>query len=301
MRSKLFVPGIRPELFAKASAGAADAVSFDLEDSVPGDRKAEARERVAGFIRGGETSAAGKVVIIRTNAPDGDHFIEDVRACAIPGVDLLNLPKIESVHDLRRAVAVIEQAEAAHGLTRPIGLLINIETPRALGAAAEIAGADPRVAGLQLGLGDLFEPFGIARDNVANVHAAMFTVRMAAAAAGIFACDGAFADFSDADGFHAEARMARALGYVGKSCIHPSQVALANRIFQPTAAELAKARRIVDAARAAAAQGRGAFVVDGRMIDPPFLRRAEAVLAAAGAGNKAAGGEDKKGPTDAPD
>lgn len=285
MRSKLFVPGIRPELFSKACAGAADAVSFDLEDSVPGDRKAEARNLVAGFIGTGAAMAAGKVVIVRTNAADADPFVEDVRGCAINGVDLLNLPKIESVADLARAVAVIEQAEASNGVTRPIRLLINIETPRALRAAAQIAGGHPRVLGLQLGLGDLFEPLGIARDNGANVHAAMYQVRLAAAEAGVFACDGAFADFSDAVAFGAEARMARDLGFIGKSCIHPTQVALANEIFQPTVAELAKARRIVDAAQAASAQGRGAFAVDGRMIDPPFLRRAEAVLAAGRTGS----------------
>jgi citrate lyase subunit beta/citryl-CoA lyase len=145
--------------------------------------------------------------------------------------------------------------------------------------AAEIAVAHPRVAGLQLGLADLFEPFDIDRRDPANVHAALYAVRMAAAEAGVFAWDAAFADIEDADGFRAEAGMARRLGYVGKTCIHPKQVALANEAFMPDAAQIEAARRIVAAAREAGHAGRGAFVVDGRMVDLPFLKRAEALLA----------------------
>ena len=102
---------------------------------------------------------------------------------------------------------------------------------------------------------------------------------MAAAEAGVFACDAAFADIEDVDGFRAEAAMAKRLGFVGKSCIHPRQVALANAAFMPDAEEIESARRIVAAASEAASAGRGAFVVDGRMVDLPFLKRAQAILA----------------------
>ena len=104
-------------------------------------------------------------------------------------------------------------------------------------------------------------------------------MRMAAAEAGVFAWDAAFADMDNAEGFRAEAMMAQRLGYVGKSCIHPRQVALANQVFQPDAEQIAAARRIVAASREAEARGRGAFVVDGQMIDLPFLKRAEAIVA----------------------
>lgn len=277
MRSKLFVPGSRPELFAKALASAADAISFDLEDAVPEARKAEARARVAQFVRSAEARRSGKLLIVRCNALGSAHFEADVRALAGSGIALLNLPKPEGAADVRAAVAAIEHAEP--GTAAPMGLLANIETPRALRCAAEIAGAHPRVAGLQLGLGDLFEPAGIARDDTLSVHHAMLTLRLAAAEAGVFALDGAYAGVDDLAGFEAEARLARRLGFIGKSCVHPRQIALANAVFRPTAAELAQAQRIVDAARAAAAQGRAAFVVDGRMIDPPFLQRARALLA----------------------
>lgn len=283
MRSKLFVPGVRPELFAKALAGDADALSFDLEDSVPEDRKGEARESVSGLVQSDPLQATAKIVVVRVNALDTPHLAADLAAVARAGVDLLNLPKVESAQDVLAAVALLEKAEAANGVTRPIGLLANIETPRGLRLAAEVACAHPRVAGLQLGLADLFQPFGIDRRDRANVHATLYAMRMAAAEAGVFAWDAAFADIGDTEGFRAEAGMARRLGYMGKSCIHPSQVALANEAFQPDAEEIAAARRIVAAAREAGAAGRGAFLVDGRMVDLPFLKRAEAILASADA------------------
>ena len=281
MRSKLFVPGARPELFAKALAGEADALSFDLEDAVAEDRKAGARQAVAEFVVGDAVTQAAKLIIVRTNAPDSPHFAPDLAAVVRPGVTLLNLPKVESPQALLAAVAAIEAAERTNGVTHPIGLLVNIETPRALAGAAQIAAAHPRVAGLQLGLGDLFEPYGIDRADPRNVHAAMFALRMAAAQAGVFAMDGAFAMLDDDEGYSGEAHMARRLGFIGKSCIHPRQVALANAAFAASEAELAMACRIVEAAQAASAQSRGAFVVDGRMIDLPFLKRAQALLAAA--------------------
>jgi citrate lyase subunit beta/citryl-CoA lyase len=280
MRSKLFVPGSRPELFAKALAGDADALSFDLEDAVAEDRKAEARARVADFVAGPAVAQAAKLIIVRTNAPDSPHFAADLAALARPGVTLLNLPKIESPQALLDAVAALETAERTNAVTHPIGLLVTIETPRALADAVRIAAAHPRVAGLQLGLGDLFEPHGIDRADPRNVHAAMFALRMAAAQAGVFAMDGAWAALDDDAGYREEARMARGLGFIGKSCVHPRQVALANAAFAPSEEELQAARRIAEAAQAADAQGRGAFVVDGRMIDPPFLKRAQALLAA---------------------
>jgi citrate lyase subunit beta/citryl-CoA lyase len=279
MRSKLFVPGGRPELFAKALAGGADALSLDLEDSVLDTMKAQARAHVAAFVASDEARAAAKLIIVRVNSLDGEYFADDIRAVTRDGLGLLNLPKIETAAQLRQAVQAIEAAERENGVATPIRLLVNIETPRALAHAAAIATADPRVAGLQLGLGDLFEPYRIDRSDRTNVHAAMFTVRMAAAGAGIFAVDGAFADIDDTEGFMAEAGMAKRLGFIGKSCIHPRQVALAHVVFTPSPEELAMARRVVAAAREASETGRGAFTVDGRMIDLPFLKRAQAIVA----------------------
>lgn len=284
MRSKLFVPGGRPELFAKAAASRADALSLDLEDAVPVELKEKARSAVAKFIRADSTRALAKAIIVRVNAPGTPWFEDDLQAVACDRLALLNLPKIESADDLLVVVRAIERAEATNAVATPLKLLVNIETPKALANAAAIASAHPRVAGLQIGLGDLFEPLGIDRNDTANVHAVMFAVRMAAAQAdaapdGVFVLDGAYPDIADEAGFTAEAQRARRLGLIGKSCIHPRQVALANAVFSPTQVELAQARRIVEAAREAQRDGRGAFIVDGRMVDLPYLKRAQALLA----------------------
>jgi citrate lyase subunit beta/citryl-CoA lyase len=282
MRSKLFVPGSRPELFDKALRGEADALSFDLEDSVVPSRKADARHALQGLLSGPAARASGKTLIARVNPRGSEHFEADVRAVVRPGLALLNLPKVEATEDVLTAAKALEAAERANGVSEPVGLLLNIESARGLRLAYTLASAHPRVAGLQLGLGDLFEPLGIDRYDPANVHAAMFALRLAAGEAGVWCLDGARADVADETGYLAEARMARGLGFIGKTCIHPKQVALANAAFALATDEVEFAQRVVAAAREATAQGRAAFVVDGRMIDPPFLRRAEAILAAAG-------------------
>ncbi len=285
MRSKLFVPGSRPELFAKALAGPADALSFDLEDSVVEARKDESRLTLEAFLKSAAARSSDKVLIVRINAIDTPHFAADIRAVVQPGLALVNLPKPERPEDVVAAAVAIEAAERANGFVAgehaPVGLLLNIESPKALRIAAQLATAHPRVAGLQLGLGDLFEPVGIFRRDAQAVHSVMLALRMAAAEAGVFAFDGAFADIADTDGYRAEAAMARQLGFPGKSCIHPSQVALANEAFRPSDREIEQSLKIVRAARDAEANGVGAYVVDGKMIDRPFVLRAEQTLAVA--------------------
>ena len=281
MRSKLFVPASRPELFSKALVSDADALSFDLEDAVHESRKEEARRLLAEFLHSPAAVACRKTIIVRVNPAASRHFAADLDAVLQARVDLINLPKPQSSEEIRDALAAIEKIEHARGLKPRARLLINIESPLALRIAFQLAGAHARVAGLQLGLGDLFEPLAIARGDVAAVHAAMFATRMAAGEAGIFAYDAAFADIADMQGFRAEARRARDLGFLGKSCIHPSQIAMANEVFCPTAAEIAHAQKVVAAVAAAELTGLGAYVVEGKMVDGPFLTRAAAVLAEA--------------------
>ena len=282
MRSKLFVPGIRPELFAKALASDADAISLDLEDAVPEDKKDEARALVCDFLNSEAAQASNKLLIVRVNGLHSPHFNADLRRLlGTAALGTVNVPKVESAAEVTAISDALEALEAALCITLPTHVLVTIETPRALRCAAEIASAQPRVVGLQLGLGDLFEPYGIARSERAHVHAAMFALSMAAAEAGVFAYDGAFSDLNNDAGFRAEAQLSQSLGFIGKSCIHPRQIAAANALFQPSAPELAQAQRVLAAVSQAAARGHGAFLVDGRMIDPPFLRRAQWIVAAA--------------------
>jgi citrate lyase subunit beta/citryl-CoA lyase len=278
MRSKLFVPGSRPELFEKALSSPADGLSFDLEDAVAESKKDEARTTLSAWMDAERVRASEKTIIVRVNGMDTSHFEKDVAQCVRAGLDMINLPKPESPEAVRHAVAAIERAEQQNGVNldgkQPIRILLNIETAHALRTAFDLASAHPRVAGLQLGLADLFEPISVSRKEIFAVQYAMMQVKLAAAEAGVEAYDAAFADIKNTAGFQEEAGFAARLGFTGKSCIHPSQVAMANEAFRPSDAAIAHAIRILEAAKEADAQGIGAYVVDGKMIDPPFYKSA---------------------------
>lgn len=281
MRSKLFVPCSRPELFAKAMASAADSLSFDLEDSVQPTRKEEARGAIQAFLKNLDPAGGSKTIIVRCNPLDSGHFEADIQAVAWPAMHILNLPKPESAADIQAAAAALDAIEKARGITTPIGILANIETPAALARAAEIAKASPRVVGLQVGLGDLFEDLGIDRTDTAAVHHVQFMLRIAAGEAGVWAYDGAFAAIGDPEAYKREAQAAQRLGYLGKTCIHPSQIQIANDVFRPSDEAIAHALKVVQAAKEADEKGVGAFTVDGKMIDVPFIKRAHAIVATA--------------------
>ncbi|HEX4779592.1 MAG TPA: CoA ester lyase [Usitatibacter sp.] len=279
MRSKLFVPGSRPELFAKAMAGEADGLSFDLEDAVDESMKAEARVALGGYLRALGRDPA-KTLIVRVNGLATPHFEADLEAVLCEALDIVNLPKPDGPDDIRACADALSRVERRMGLA-PVGILANIETPRAFRQAAEIAGASPRVVGLQAGWGDLIEPLDIDRYNPAMIESLLVHIRIAAGEAGVWAYDGAWANIKDAEGYTREAQASRRLGYLGKSCIHPTQVPLANAVFRPTDAEIAHSLQVVKAAQDASARGVGAFTVNGRMVDAPFVRRAESILSLA--------------------
>lgn len=280
MRSKLFVPASRPDLFSKALAGAADAICFDLEDAVEVTRKVAARSELVRLLDSNE-SLNGKLIVVRVNAIETEYFDADLEAAARARVDVVNLPMVESADTIQTAAAALQRIEEQRKLSRPIGILANIESPRGLRNAAAIASAHQRVVGLQLGFADLFLPMGIPLGEPAATQTVRLSVRMAAGEAGIPAYDGVYVEIKDLEGFARDARAARQLGFAGKSCIHPSQVGSTNEIFSPTAAEVDDACRIVDAARDALARGVGALVVDGKLVDAPFIVRAEETLALA--------------------
>jgi citrate lyase subunit beta/citryl-CoA lyase len=217
---------------------------------------------------------------VRVNGIETPHFEADLAAIASPALDIVNLPKPEAPDDVKACAAALARIEREHGLD-PLGILVNIESPRALRWAAELATASPKVVGLQAGWGDLIEPLDIDRYNPAMIQQLQLQIRIAAGEAGVWAYDGAWAKIQDPDGYRREAEAARRLGFIGKSAIHPSQVGIANEVFRPTDAEIAHALKVVAAAREASEKGIGAWTVDGRMVDAPFVRRAEAILAVA--------------------
>jgi len=279
MRSKLFVPGSRPELFAKGMNSAADAISFDLEDAVASGSKETARTALASFLRQ-IPAECGKALVVRVNPVGSSLFAADMAAVVGPWLDHVNLPMTEDPAQVIEAAEALDRREKRTG-AKKIGILVNIETPKALRRAAELAAAHPRVAGLQIGYSDLFEPNGIARADQAALSYVRIAVRMAAAEAGIDAFDGAFPGVKDPIAFRHECEAARSHGFAGKSCIHPTQIAIANAAFAPGEAEIAKARRILAAEAEAIADGVGAYMVDGQMVDEALVKGARLIVALA--------------------
>ncbi|RTZ44396.1 CoA ester lyase [Candidimonas sp. SYP-B2681] len=289
MRSKLFVPASRPELFAKALKSQADAICFDLEDAVLESRKQYARDEMARFFATDEfhglRQEGKKSIIVRVNALETCHTEKDLAVCCAPGVDIVNIPKADTIESVLEFISLLQAQETrfsgGHAPQLNIRVLANIETPRAMLNAGGIAGAHERIWGLQLGLGDLFEPLGIDRNDAQNVHAMMMGMRIAAGASGKVAYDTAYTNVADAQGYRQEAWRARRLGFLGKTCIHPSQVAIANEVFSPSEEEIRWAAKVVESAEQNDVNG--AYMLDGKMIDGPFIERARTILAQSGA------------------
>jgi citrate lyase subunit beta/citryl-CoA lyase len=219
--------------------------------------------------------------VVRVNAVGSAHFERDVADIAAAGTDIINLPMAEDVSAVTTLAARLEKLEKPEA--NPISILVNIETAKSLRNAAALAAAHPRVIGLQIGYADMLEPAAIDRRDETALAYIRMAVRLAAAEAGVAAYDGAFAGVSDPDFFRAECIAANRHGFAGKTCIHPSQIAIANEAFMPGAKQIERARKIVAAAEDPANKGVGAFLVDGQMIDKPFLERARAIVALADA------------------
>ena len=285
-RSKLFVPGNRPERMRKAALLQADALSLDLEDAVPAEEKVAARAAVVAFL---QEAPLRQQAWVRINARDSGELVADMLALAGLPVDVINLPKAEHPRDLHLVDDLIAHLERLPGHRGTFAIVPTIETAAGVRNALAIAQASPRVIALQLGSGDLRKSTGIVA-TVEGLRPVRVMLSLAAAEAGIGVMDSAYTDIANPAGFEAEARDARALGFRGKSCIHPSQVSAANRIFLPTEAEVAEAREIVTAYDAALAKGIGAIQVGGKLVDGPIVDDARRVVAQAGtSGDRSAG------------
>lgn len=277
-RSLLYVPVIVGRFIAKAAARGADAIILDLEDAVPAAEKARARTLVAAAAE--TVGAAGADVLVRPNRP-WRLLVRDLEAVVGLSVAGLMLPKIESAEHLCAIAEIIDELEAERGL--PLGhtkLVAMLETPASIFRAEEIARAHPRLVGLTVGAEDLALALGM----LPEAEGLLFPKQrgiFAARAAGILPLGflGTVADYKDLDRFRATIRRSRALGFAGAAVIHPSQIAILNEEFSPSAGEVERARRVVAAYEVAGARGLGAISLDGRMIDVPVVRRAEALLA----------------------
>lgn len=275
-RSVLFAPANRPEMVAKLPRSGPDAVVLDLEDAVPGSAKAEARELAAAAVSALAGVDGGPVVLVRVNSVHTEWFVDDVtRVAGVEGLGGVVVPKLERADE----VAEVREALDAAG-AEGVALIVGIET--ALGVADARAVLAVGVDAAYFGAEDFIADMGGVRtDANAEVAHARAQVVLGARLAGVAMLDMVVTDFGDDDRFTREAAEARALGYIGKLCIHPRQVPLANAAFVPSADEIARAGRIVEAYDAAVADGVAAIAVDGQMVDEPLARRARAVVAAA--------------------
>jgi len=260
-RSYLFVPGDRKERIAKARASGADAVIVDLEDAVAPANKGVARAAVTGALD------AAQSLVLRINGADTDWFGDDARLAAHPGVAAVMLPKAVSAE-------AVEALRAASG-GKPV--LALVESAAGMANLAKLA-ATAGVARLVFGSIDFQLDLDIADDDLALLPFRMQIVLASRLANLPPPVDGVTTALDDSARIEGEARRARSLGFGAKLCIHPRQVAIVNAAFSPSAAELAWAQRVVDAA--AAADG-AAVAVDGKMVDAPVLARARRLLAAA--------------------
>lgn len=274
MRSVLYVPGNRPELFDKALAGPADVVLLDLEDAVPLGEKDSARAEVSDWLR--TVTVARPRIWVRVNSgPEAHH---DLSAVALPVLDAICLAKTESAEQVRTAATVLSAYEAVPGRIRICPLL---ESATAILEARAIAAA-PRVARLQLGEADLCADTGIDPADPGGLLAIRTQVVLASAAAGIDPPIGPVStDFRDLDALAVSTKTLSRLGFRGRSCIHPAQVPIVNQVFTPDTAELGRARELLS--RFESANGGVVLDLDGRMVDLAVIRRARRMLADADA------------------
>ena len=294
-RSELAVPGSNPALFEKAAASDVDYVFLDLEDAVaPGD-KVQARLNVIEGLRDIDWRGLGKTISVRINGIDTHYMyrdVVDVVEQAGEHLDTILIPKVGVAADVYMVDAMVSQIEEACGLTEKIGIEALIETTLGMANVESVAVSSPRLEAMHFGVADYAASCRARTTNIGGLnpdypgdqwHQALSRMLVACRAYGLRPIDGPFGDFNDPDGYIDGARRAAALGYEGKWAIHPSQVALANEVFSPPAAEVDRARRILAALDEAAAEGRGAAQLDGRMIDAASARMAENVVAQAAA------------------
>jgi citrate lyase beta subunit len=272
LRSVLFVPGTRPDRFPKALASGADAVVFDLEDSVEAGRKSEARETIRSALQTLD-GHPGVRRFVRVNAAGSPWIADDLSVARhMARVDALVLPKAESAAD-------VEQVAAALASRRVVPL---IESAAGVMRAAGIAGADAQIPAMLFGAEDLTAQLGIARTiDGEEIVTARSLVVLAAASAGAEPIDAVFIDLQNLDALRHDALRARALGFRGKMAVHPDQVAVIHEVFSPGADEIADARGIVEAYDAATTRGEGVVRYQGLMVDVPVVVRARRVLARA--------------------
>ncbi|MEM9320027.1 MAG: L-malyl-CoA/beta-methylmalyl-CoA lyase [Pseudomonadota bacterium] len=296
-RCQLFGPGSNSKLFEKMAASAADVINLDLEDSVAPDDKAQARANVIKAI--GAVDWGAKTLAVRINSLDSPYWyrdVVDILEQSSERLDQIMIPKVGCAGDIYAVDALVTAIEAAMGREKKIGFEVIIESAAGIAHVAEIAAASPRLQAMSLGAADFAASMGMQTTGIGGTqenyymlqdgtrhmsdpwHWAQAAIVAACRTHGLLPIDGPFGDFSDDDGYRAQARRSATLGMVGKWAIHPKQIALANEVFTPSEAALAEAREILAAMEAAKAAGAGATVYKGRLVDIASIKQAEVIV-----------------------
>ncbi|MEM6595385.1 MAG: CoA ester lyase [Pseudomonadota bacterium] len=263
-RSVLYIPGSKPRALEKAQTLATDAIIFDLEDAVAPDEKDSARDTLAHAL---ESSDFGpRLRIVRINGFETEWGDADLRMLASTPHDAVLLPKVDTEETIARARRSLGEAAKIWAM---------METPRGILNAAALAQA-PGVEGFVMGTNDLAKELG-ARGRAAMVTSLQHCL-LAARAHGLICVDGVYNAFKDEDGLRAECLDGRDMGFDGKTLIHPAQLAIANEVFGPSAADLDMARRQIEAYAQAKASGQGVAVVDGKIVENLHVETAERLL-----------------------
>jgi citrate lyase subunit beta/citryl-CoA lyase len=267
-RSILFVPGVRPDRFVKATESGADVVVLDLEDSVDATRKIDARRCIAEYLAQAGEPAARRYV--RVNAAGSPWWDDDLQFVSeLTGCDGVVVPKAEAVRAIEDAATAVSSRTVLPLLETACGIL----------TAMALASANAAIPALLFGAEDLTAEIGIPRTvDGEELLFARSQVVLAATAAEADAVDAVFVDLASSTELRRDAARARALGFRGKMAIHPDQIATINDVFSPTDDEIRRATRVVDAYAAAAAAGEGVFRLDNRMVDAPVVARARRIL-----------------------
>jgi citrate lyase subunit beta/citryl-CoA lyase len=289
-RSELAVPGSQPGMFTKALAGDADYIFLDLEDAVaPGDKE-QARRNVIASLLEHDWRERGKTICVRINGIDTHYMyrdVVDVIEQAGHRLDTVLIPKVGVPADVYMVDALLTQIEEAKGIPHRIGIDVLIETALGMANVEAIAQSSRRLEAMHFGVADYAASCRARTVNIGGLnpdypgdqwHFHLSRMVTACRAYGLRAIDGPFGDISDPDGFLAAGKRVAALGYEGKWAIHPSQIGPANQVFSPAAGEADKARRILAALDEAAAAGKGAAQLDGKMIDLASARMAANVV-----------------------
>ncbi|HEY9038471.1 MAG TPA: L-malyl-CoA/beta-methylmalyl-CoA lyase [Roseovarius sp.] len=296
-RCQLFGPGSNTKLFEKMAASAADVINIDLEDSVGPNDKDLARKQTIEAIN--TVDWGNKYLSVRINGLDTGWWYRDVVDLleqAGDRLDQIMIPKVGCAGDIYAVDALVTAIERAKGRTKPISFEVIIESAAGIAHVEEIAAASPRLQAMSLGAADFAASMGMATTGIGGTqenyymlhegvkhwsdpwHWAQTAIVAACRTHGLLPVDGPFGDFSDDEGFRAQALRSATLGMVGKWAIHPKQIALCNEVFTPSEAAVAEAREILAAMETAKANGEGATVYKGRLVDIASIKQAEVIV-----------------------